>query len=158
VAHVEWHNGRRDRAIALLEESVGKWQESGDILQLAGSHEELADFLRRSGRLEDARANLEEALTMAGNSGDVFTTIWCLRGLGSLLTAEGELDQAARVWGAAEAVARESGLSFSETPSDYEEQVERVRQGLGDNEFERVWSEGAAMSREEVERHALGGW
>jgi len=156
MAYVEWHQGRRAEAIALLQESVAKWEECDDSIQIAEASESLADFLRRSGRLASARANLERATTLAVQTHDLFASAWCLRGFGSLLADEGDAGGAARVWGATASAVRESGMSFAEMPSDYDEKLTQVRRRLGDAEFERIWSEGASMSREDALRYVLG--
>jgi len=156
VAQVEWHRGRRPNAIRLMEKSADLWAEAGDESQAASSLEQLADFLRRSGELASARARLEQALALATKSGDFLCVAWCLRGLGSLLADEGDAVRAVQVWGATQAIADEGGLSFAEMPSDYEMKVEQIRDSLGPDEFERLWSEGAELRRADAARLALG--
>jgi predicted ATPase/DNA-binding SARP family transcriptional activator len=155
VAAVHWHHGRRHAAIELLEEALARWQEADDLLQVSGTEEELANCLRQIGDLERAEVRLRSALTTSIRLGDVSNSLWCLRGFGSLAADEGSPERAARMWGALEALSRQTGFSFAEHPSDYQEKVDQVRQALGDDEFARLWSEGAAMEYDDATGYAL---
>jgi predicted ATPase/DNA-binding SARP family transcriptional activator len=155
VASVEWHRGRQAKAITLLEQAARTFKENGSLLQSAYSQQALASYLRQTGSLERARTELEEALTTLIRNGDILGTLWCLRGFGSLAADEGNNEVAARVWGATHSAARQTGTSFAEDPSDYDKKVIQARKALGDAAFERLWAEGATMTREEVERYVL---
>ena len=156
VASVEWLRGRTSNAIRLMEQSADLYVEIGDEGHATSSLEQLADFLRRSGELALARARLEQAMSLSTKSGDLFGMAWCLRGFGSLLADEGDVVRAAQVWAALQAIADGGGLSFAEMPSDYEVKVEQVRDSLGPDEFERLWSEGAELGPADAARLALG--
>ena len=111
-------------------------------------HEDTLSILR-------TRASLEAALTKSTATGDIVTTLWCLRGVGSVAAGDGDAERAARVWGAADAAARLRGALFAVDPSDYDDNVAQVRTSLGAAEFERLWSEGGAMTPEEAAQYAF---
>jgi hypothetical protein len=52
-------------------------------------------------------------------------------------------------------LSRQTGFSFAEHPSDYQEKVDEVRRALGDDEFARLWSKGATMEYDDATGYAL---
>jgi DNA-binding CsgD family transcriptional regulator len=66
--------------------------------------------------------------------------------------------EAARVFGAADALRRRTGETrFAVHQSDYEARVESLRNAMDQKDFEGAWSEGAALSTEEAIAYAQRG-
>jgi len=79
----------------------------------------------------------------------------CLAGVAA---DAGSLREAARMFGAAEAIRNRTGLvRFKIYDVGYERWVATVRNGLERDEFDRAWDEGAALSTDEVIAYALRG-
>ena len=66
--------------------------------------------------------------------------------------------EAARLFGAAEAIRQRSGeVRFKLYDDGYEASVASVREALGNNDFDAAWAEGAALSTEEAIAYAQRG-
>ena len=66
--------------------------------------------------------------------------------------------EATRLFGAAHAIRQRIGeVRFKIYDADYEATVEAARNALGDEDFQSVWSEGAALSSEEAIAYAQRG-
>lgn len=156
VAQVEWASGRREVAIDLMEQSATLTPAS-EPGQRAWSLEQLADFERRTGHIDLARRHLGEAVLLADSAGDHLGVLWCLRGFGNLMADEGDTVRAITIWAATDALARAAGMTFEEAPSDYDEKLAKVRQSVGDADFQRLWTEGAEMSLSQAQQAVLAG-
>jgi hypothetical protein len=97
-----------------------------------------------------------ESLATAHGLGDKLTALWCLEGLAAVAELEGRHDQAARLYGAAEA-----GRERLETPATllerdiHEPHHAAVRAALGEPAFAAAWAEGRAMPSDQVIQYAL---
>ena len=63
-----------------------------------------------------------------------------------------------RLWGAAEALREQMGMSFSDydlAQSGYEQDLAAVRSALDEASFDTAWAEGRAMSPEQAIEYAL---
>ncbi|MGA9356770.1 MAG: LuxR C-terminal-related transcriptional regulator, partial [Mycobacterium sp.] len=79
----------------------------------------------------------------------------CLAGVAA---DAGSLREAARMFGAAEAIRNRTGLvRFKIYDAGYERWVATVRNALERDELDRAWDEGAALSTDEVIAYALRG-
>jgi DNA-binding CsgD family transcriptional regulator len=100
---------------------------------------------------ERAESDLYDALARASGTGAYLSLTNTLECLGR--TAHGaESDcQAARLFGAAEAMCERTGEPrFAVHQTSYAAWIAETREALGDNTFEAAWSEGAALSAEEA--------
>ncbi len=78
--------------------------------------------------------------------------------LARVLGADGNQREAARLCGAAEAARGRTGaVRFKIYDADHEANVVALRDGLGDNDFEAAWAEGAAMPIAEAIAYAQRG-
>jgi predicted ATPase/DNA-binding CsgD family transcriptional regulator len=78
--------------------------------------------------------------------------------LGEVAAAAGREPEAARMFGAAEAIRSRTGLvRFKIYDAGYERWAAAVRHALKRDEFDRAWDEGAALSTDEVIAYALRG-
>ncbi len=66
--------------------------------------------------------------------------------------------EAARLFGAAEAIRQRSGeVRFKIFDADYEASVAALRDAMGEDDFDAAWAEGAALSTEEAIAYAQRG-
>ena len=63
----------------------------------------------------------------------------------------GSYQEAARLFGAADAARRETGVvRFKTLDADHELRLAAVREALGEGDFQAAWDEGAALTIEEA--------
>jgi hypothetical protein len=99
----------------------------------------------------DALASVPEGFAHAGTS----DTLECLADLAG---EAGGHREAARLFGAAEAIRERMGaVRFKIYDVGYEASVAAARDALGDQDFDTAWAEGAAMSTEEAIAYAQRG-
>jgi predicted ATPase/class 3 adenylate cyclase/DNA-binding CsgD family transcriptional regulator len=110
------------------------------------------------GDRQEAERDAHDALTCAVSCGvylhlaDIFE---CLAGLAR--AAENH-NEAARLFGAAEALRQRMGtMRFKVHQAGYESSVAALRDAMEDREFEAAWAEGAALSAEEAIAYAQRG-
>jgi predicted ATPase/class 3 adenylate cyclase/DNA-binding CsgD family transcriptional regulator len=110
------------------------------------------------GDLEQAERDLHEALTIAaatGTQSGLPNTLECLAQLA--VDAESHRE-AARLFGAADALRQRTGeVRFEVQSADYAHMVDALRNTMGANDFEAAWAEGAALSTEEAIAYAQRG-
>jgi non-specific serine/threonine protein kinase len=154
-----------ETARSLYEESLAIRRDLGDRSGIAGSLNNLAMVAYAQGDRAATRSFYEECLPIRQELGDRWGIAGCLEGLAELacagqgpepadIAAAGR--RAARLFGAAEAL-REA-IGAPRLPQEREElrrEVNRVRHMLGEPAFDEVWSEGRAMTLEQVIGHAL---
>jgi hypothetical protein len=111
---------------------------------------------RRLGNLDQAERLSRDALSIVRARGDAMAIPWILNGLAAVTAAKGKLERAATLNGLADALLAQAG---GEWPPDeleqYEETLERVRQGLPEDAIERARARGAAMSTQDGLAFAL---
>jgi predicted ATPase/class 3 adenylate cyclase/DNA-binding CsgD family transcriptional regulator len=110
------------------------------------------------GRREDADRDIYDALVTAGSGGiyvvlpDIFEVIAGLSADG------GTHHNAARLFGAAQAMRRRMGvIRFKIYDAGYDAAVAAVREALQQDDFETAWAEGAALSTEDAVAYAQRG-
>src|SRR6202008_3992727 len=103
-----------------------------------------------------AEASLVESLTIAGDLKDPVVTVWALERSAELAIAKRAPKRAATIWGAVARLRAKIGIPipFNEE-SDYERAVAAARVALGEDAFDKAWSEGSAMTLDEAVRYAL---
>jgi hypothetical protein len=111
---------------------------------------------RRLGNLDQAERLSRDALSIVQARGDAMAIPWILNGLAAVTATKGELERAATLNGLADALLAQAG---GEWPPDereqFEETLERVRQGLPEDALERARARGAAMSTRDGVAYAL---
>lgn len=107
---------------------------------------------------EQAERDAQEALTIAaGNQGyvRVADTLECLA---RLAVDSGNHPYAARLLGAADAFRQHLGhVRYPVYQAGYDAAVERLREALGNNDFDAMWAEGSALPIEEAIAYAQRG-
>jgi DNA-binding CsgD family transcriptional regulator len=110
------------------------------------------------GEPELAERDAREALAMAAATDAHLITADALECLAGLLGEAGSHREAARLFGAAEAVRKDTGaVRFKIYEDGYATAVGAVRDALGDSDFESAWAEGAALSALEAIAYARRG-
>ncbi len=107
---------------------------------------------------EQAESDAHKALA-CGVSVDAHATApEALECLGALAGHVESQREAARLFGAADAMRRRTGIvRFKVYDADYDVAVAAVRAALGDSEFESAWAEGSALSTDEAIAYAQRG-
>jgi predicted ATPase len=150
-------SGTVSQARALLEESLASLRIIGDAWFLAAALHRLGDAILAQGDLEASRENYRESLAIGVRSADEIVIADALFRLAQISTALGELDSAARLFGGAEALHDEHGITLYEPlRPPYELAVSRLRSGLGEEVFTRLWEIGRSMPRETLIAEAMG--
>jgi predicted ATPase/DNA-binding CsgD family transcriptional regulator len=109
-------------------------------------------------RLEEAESDARDALACAAGAQAYLGTPDTLECLAHLADEAGSYREAARYFGAAQAIRQRNGeVRFQVYQADYQTSVETVRNAMGDEEFECTWAEGAAVSTDEAIAYALRG-
>src|SRR5215213_3343573 len=151
LAHQDWERGQPAQAVTRLEEAleVAREHQMGWILPsiLVG----LGTISTDLGDLDRAIGFFGESLALAqvrGNLGDVIDGIG---GLARLAAVASQPVEAARLFGAADAMREELSmpLSLSEL-EDIEVITSGLQATLGDQGFSAAWADGRSLSREET--------
>lgn len=132
----EGHRGLRAQAFS--------WR-LGDTMRSFG------DLARDRGDYAGALERYRESVALAKEHGDTLFLAEGLAGVASVVAAQGKLDQAARLYGAAEAMRVQLGVAIDawERPA-YDRRVAAVRQALPAAVFDAAWQAGASLSLEAV--------
>ena len=102
---------------------------------------------------------LEEGARIMRELGDRLGATYFALALGKSSVLRGNPLRGARLWGAAEALREQIGMSLSKfdlTASGYEQDLAAVRSTLDEASFDAAWAEGRAMSFEQAVGYVLG--
>jgi predicted ATPase/transcriptional regulator with XRE-family HTH domain/Tfp pilus assembly protein PilF len=149
--------GNYDSARTLFRESIAMKEELGVKDSLAWS-------LYNLGAVEYALRDYEQAQRLLRKSlgirrdlgGDKHGSALCLLRLAEIDVAQGRIEQAARLFGQAEAILEATGgiIERDDLP-DYKRSVREVRDRLGEEAWQAAHEQGRAMSIEEATSYAL---
>jgi predicted ATPase/class 3 adenylate cyclase/DNA-binding CsgD family transcriptional regulator len=107
---------------------------------------------------QEAERDAHDALASAGDSGSYLAVPDVLECLAGLASGAGGHQEAARLFGAAEAMRQRIGLvRFLIHQHGYENSVAALREAMGKKDFDTAWAEGAALSTEEAIAYARCG-
>lgn len=141
-----------------LEESLSIFQDLGDRRSVAGAQLLLGEFEVENREYSAALAHCKASLSTCAEARDVTIISATLQVVASILAAHAEPDRAARLWGAAESLRAERGISLV-VPKDranYEHGIATARAALGDDEaFDRAWQKGRELTLEQAIELAL---
>ena len=157
LGNVALAQGDHDRALANFDQAIGIVREAGEIWGL-GILLSLAAGLRTiRGDFEPARALAIEALSIHCELEDRRGIAWSLDVLAGLLAADGRAEEAARLWGASDALLESVGGSLVPTigwiRSRY---LQPAAERLGTERFQQARCEGREMPPAEAATLALG--
>ena len=150
--------GDLDSAVAQFEEALARCRELGDLRNTSMALFNLGMIKLAQGNIRRGAASLEEGTRISRELGDRVGGLYYVWACGKLSAMRGRPVQAARLWGAAEALRERMGMSLSyldRTASGYEQNLADVRSALDEATFDAAWSEGRAMSPEEAAEYAL---
>ncbi len=154
IAHVALANGDLDAARRWADVSVSKtagWYQVAALI--ARARIAIADD-----EPEQAERDGHEALTRTVAVGAYGCVSDILEILASLSAEAGSHHEAARLFGATEAIRQRTGdVRFAIYQPGYQASVDALRNTMGDKDFEAAWAEGAALSRDEAIAYAQRG-
>ena len=132
-------------------------RESGDLLNGPWMLMAMADLDVQAGRFQDAAAYLREGLQITMRGGDVLAVSDGLWPCGLLCAATGRHAEAATVFAALDAYARQQGLDYetSAVARRRDEALSTIRQALGPARARAAEERGAAMSLDTAAEYAL---
>ena len=111
----------------------------------------LGDVLRAEGDLDGARSALEAALRIGRRNGDNWNMAIAILGLACLAGDTGDWDRAAALHGVAQALQDRTGNPWQEFPArDRRDSLDQARAHLGDEQLERAYARGMALSLEKA--------
>lgn len=153
LANLELMASRFPESRQRAEEALAIFTELDDRFMLAWTHWGLAGVAFREGRLRDDAEHLRAALALFDEAKDVSGHVLILTAFSALANRIGDRARAARLSGAAAALARSSGTGIAE----------RIREGLRydpeplrtDPDTAAAWADGEGMTVEEARACAL---
>ncbi|MDX6520054.1 MAG: hypothetical protein QOF08_659, partial [Gaiellales bacterium] len=107
------------------------------------------------GEPEQAARDAHDALATATSTGAYAAAPDTLECLAALAVGAGSHPEAARLFGAADAIRQRGGLvRFKIFDAFFEFPLAALREGMGEKDFESAWAEGAALSTDEAIAYA----
>lgn len=143
--------GEVAQARKLFEQSLATFKEMGSRVDMAEFQVSLARVLVVLGDVVTARALYQESLAILVEIDDKEPIPACLEGLGTVMTRQGAPQEAARLWGRAEALRKAIDASIPPVyRTIHESAVAAVRAQLDEKAFTEAWAEGWSMTLEQV--------
>jgi hypothetical protein len=137
-------NTLMEQSLALFQEMGDRWHSWAPICILGRIKEYQSDFTA-------ALAFYEQSLAEARELQDDWPCAFSLEGWASVVATQGKCAWAARLWGAAESLRERCGIPLSPLERvDYEPAAAASRTHLGEQAFAAAWTEGRAMTLEQV--------
>ena len=110
------------------------------------------------GEPEQAQRDAHEARAIAASTGAYARAPDTLESLAELAVDAGSHREAARLFGAADGIRRRVGeVRFKIHDAGYEASVATLREAIGEDDLDRAWAEGAALSTDEAIAYAQRG-
>jgi tetratricopeptide (TPR) repeat protein len=111
----------------------------------------LGEVLRAEGDLDGARYAFEAALRISRRNGDNWNIAGTILGLACLASDTGDWHRAAALHGVAQAFQDRTGNSWEEfSARDRRDSLDQARARLGDEQLERAYAQGMALSLDEA--------
>ena len=157
LAGLAWGTGDYKRALAMSAESEVLARELGDKHLAATALSNGAWAHLKAGKVEDSGRLSRESLVLAQEIGDMAVVCRCLEALAAVFLSNSDGERAARILGRAEALAEATGISLEPAERELHDQMlEELRHRLPETTVREAWSEGAAMTLEQVLAEAAG--
>lgn len=115
-----------------------------------------ADVLLARKRYQEAETSWQQSLVLSWKLGDVAGITDCLVGLAEVDVRAGDGSRAAAILGAARNLREQAGLFLARWQIGYERACQVAREALGQDAFDRAWSEGRAWSLDQAVSVARG--
>jgi predicted ATPase/DNA-binding CsgD family transcriptional regulator len=150
-------NGEDDFAQAATEEGLALASETGEVRREAMLLYNLGHIAMHRADLDRAEHFFREGLIKSLEAGyDKRLIITGIVLLGDAIGANGEPERAVRLFGAADALFKPSGVGLPPGEQrEHENILASVRGQLGAEEFQECWNQGRALSLEQATAHAL---
>ena len=148
--------GELDRAAAVLAEALERYEALGFTWGVAWIRGHLGRVARDLGDRREATAQARQSLTVYRDHRDMWGVVEQMSDLATLAAEAGRAEQAARLFGAVEALREAIGIPI--TPADqqaHEQIVTGVRSALSASAFSAAWAAGRALSPREAVAEAL---
>jgi class 3 adenylate cyclase/DNA-binding CsgD family transcriptional regulator len=130
---------------------------AGEIGSTAVGYTAIGEQVGLAQRMESVApsgGDAHDALATAASAGTYGATPETLECLAALAVGAGSHREAARLFGAADAIRQRGGLVRFKIFDVFEFAVAALRDGMGDKDFQSAWAEGAALSTEEAIAYA----
>jgi len=143
-------------ALSILEEGVMIFQRLGDKHGLGRCLHDLGKAAARQGNYELAHGRFEESALLLRELGDRRNLVKCVEGLAGIAVTHEQMERAARLFGASEAAREKLGtpLPASYRPN-YEHAIAALAAEVDEQQMEKWWNEGRAMTMEQAIEYAL---
>jgi tetratricopeptide (TPR) repeat protein len=156
LARVLLRQGGPDRAAALCEEGLSLSRQVGDNWGVGLAQAGLGGVAWARGDLEGAVERLKESLLTFRDVGSRDWVAECLQDLASLARLVGAPEQAVRLSATVEATQQRTGFAlWPAVRARRDQELIRLRAGLGEAVFEQAWSSGLRMSVDQAIDDAL---
>jgi tetratricopeptide (TPR) repeat protein len=117
----------------------------------------LGTVLRREGDLDGARSTVETALRIGRRNGDTWHMAGAILELALLAGDTGDWDRAAALHGVAQALLDRTGNPWDESAArDRQHSLDQAREHLGNEQLDRAYAQGMALSLDKALDLALG--
>jgi tetratricopeptide (TPR) repeat protein len=147
--------GEIPAARAHLEQAVQVMREIGLKSHFVSTN--LAWVLRQEGDQPSARARFEEDLRVSRRNGDRSCLAYASLGLACLTADAGDWYRAGQLHGTAQVFLDRTGECWQEPEARYRhDSLDKVRSALGEEQFERAYAQGKALSLGQALDFALG--
>jgi len=146
---VVYHQNDYAGARTLFEDSLRLKEELGDKWGIATTLVYLGNVTRAEGKLTHTRDLLIRSLHLRQELGDKYGLADTLDGLAALAAVEGDAPRAARLFGAAERLRRDSGTILHATDRLERDRNLKIAQAkLDEAKFKTLWAEGEGLGVE----------
>lgn len=157
LGDVRLRQGAREQAAPLLRESLRLYQRLEDGWSQARALSALGELARLQGEREQAMAHLQSSLMLYGELDSKAEIPYALEALALAAADQGQFEPAARLWGAANALRRDTQARLRPSyKADYAPTKERARAALGETAFAQAQAQGRAMTLDAVLALAMG--
>ncbi|HSR84329.1 MAG TPA: DUF4062 domain-containing protein [Streptosporangiaceae bacterium] len=158
VGYIERAAGRYPAALRDLSEALALSERYGYAWMAIWSRVQLGSLAVEQGRLDDARTMLDEGLAQSLMAHGTMNMTLSLDAFEQLALAEHDYERAALLAGAVEGLRRRIGLGVWPEPQRGEASLAAaIRQALGTDRFDEVYTVGARLSRREAVAAAVSG-
>jgi predicted ATPase/DNA-binding SARP family transcriptional activator len=141
--------GDYDRAYNLHIEGLAIRRQLGDKPGTANSLSDLGNLAYRKGDIDQACVYYAESLGLLQELGDKEHIFDCLEGMAQVASAQGLIENAARIWGAVEALRVAINVPMSQSSlASYQEDVSSARLRLEPETWSAAWGMGRRMTLE----------
>jgi len=156
LAHLALYRNDLIQAEELFQVALEALQKIGDEGCVAGANKDLAEVMRRQGDFLQAKELLSQSLHSFENLGFEENIVWVVERFAALAHSMGNGERAARLLAVSDTYLGEGVFPLSPTFRDEHKQlVTSTRKLLGDQVYERLYAEGAAMDLQEAVVYAL---